>query len=194
MRFAARRLPFGWLLALALLACTPPPPAYKGTDVTGVDWGGDIALPAHTGKRVSTADFRGRVLILFFGYSRCPDICGPTLAKLAGLRRALGADGDLIQVFFVTIDPAHDGVRRLASFVPKFDPAFLGLTGTPEEIAAAAGEYKVAAMPMPEHGSIGHSGTVFVKDGAGRLRLLWQNETPVADMEHDVRLLLRSHG
>ncbi len=182
------------LVFVLLLACTPPKPAFKGTDVTGVEWGGDVALQAHTGKRVSTAAFRGKLLLLFFGYSRCPDICGPTLAKLAGLRRALGAEAERVQVLFITVDPAHDTAEKLADFVPKFDPSFLGLTGTPEEIAAAAREYKVGVMPADAHAAmqLNHSGTVFVKDAAGKLRLLWKNDTTVTDMEHDLRLLLRS--
>lgn len=193
MRFHRRILSF-IILAAALAACTPTP-TYKGTDVTGIDWGGEVALQAHTGKRISTADFRDKVVVLFFGYSHCPDICGPTLAKLAGLRKALGPTGEQVQVFFVTVDPMHDTAEQLAGFVPQFDPTFIGLTGEPDEVAAVARDYKVAAVPSTVAGSAGvqmdHTGTVFVKDGAGKMRLLWKNETSVAEMEHDVRLLLR---
>src|SRR5690606_9988728 len=188
-----------------------PAPTFKGADVTGADWGGDLTLQAHTGKRVSTADFRGRVLVVFFGYVNCPDICGPTLAKLAGLRGALGPDADRLQVVFVTVDPARDGPAELAQFLSKFDATFVGLSGPAEEIVAAAREYRVVMSPAPvSHGHadhahhapdagrplvpIDHSGTMFVKDPAGKLRLLWKSDTPVADMVHDIRLLLEPAG
>ena len=189
------RFPLALLLLLAAAACTPAKPTFKGSDITGVEWGGDVELDAHTGKRISTADFRGKLVVVFFGYTHCPDICAPTLAKLAGLRKSLGSDAERVQVFFITVDPAHDTVPQLADFVPKFDPSFIGLTGKPDEIAAAVREYKVVAVPQGAAGStsvpIDHSGTVFVKDGAGAMRLLWRSDTSVADMEHDVRLLLK---
>jgi len=133
--------------ALSLLACTPGKPTFKGSDVKGIDWGGDITLTAHTGKRVSTADYRGKMLFLFFGFTNCPDICSPTLAKLAALRKALGVDAEQVQVIFVTVDPVHDTPKQLAEFLPKFDPTFIGLTGTADELAGAAREYKVIAVP-----------------------------------------------
>lgn len=162
-----------------------------------------MTLQAHTGDRVSTDDLRGKLVILFFGFTHCPDICSPTLAKLAALRKALEVESDQVRVVFVTVDPARDTVEQLAGFLPKFDPSFIGLTGTPEEIAAAR-EYKVAYISTPRAGheghaerarpQIDHSGTMFVKDKAGNLRLLWRNEISVADMAEDVRLLLKLSG
>jgi protein SCO1 len=185
------RFLLGLFLLLVLGACTPEKPTFKGNDVTGIAWGGDVTLQAHTGKRVSTADYRGKTQILFFGYTHCPDICAPTLAKLAALRQALNADAERVQVLFVTVDPAHDTPEQLAGFVPKFDPSFIGLTGTPEEIAAAAREHKVAYIPGGNGPAmtIDHSGGMFVKDKNGKLRLLWKHDMTVADMEHDLRLL-----
>ena len=177
-------------LALAIPACTPPKPTFKGSDVTGVDWGGDIALTAHTGKRVSTADYRGKILVLFFGFTNCPDICSPTLAKLAALRKALGADAARVQVFFVTVDPANDTPQQLASFLPKFDPSFVGLTGTADEVTAAAREYKVVSAPSDSSGTrFDHSGSMMVKDKAGKMRLVWRKDLSVEDMAHDIKLL-----
>lgn len=188
----------GLFVLLALAACTPAKSTFKGMDVTGIEWGGEVALEGHTGKRVSTTAFRGKLLVLFFGYTHCPDICAPTLAKLAALHQALGPDGERVQVFFITVDPAHDTAPQLASFVPRFDPSFIGLTGKPDEIAAVARDYKIAAVPQPTAGAkpaqIDHSGTVFVKDAAGKMRLLWKSDISVSDMEHDVRLLLRMAG
>lgn len=186
---SCRTVPF-LLFSLAVAACTPPQPTFKGSDVTGADWGGDIALTAQTGKRVSTADHRGKILVIFFGFTNCPDICSPTLAKLAALRKALGPDARQVQVFFVTVDPAHDTPQRLASFLPKFDPTFVGLTGTADEVVAAEREYKVLATPAGASSErFDHSGSVMVKDKAGKLRLVWRNDLSVDDMAQDIRLL-----
>lgn len=195
-----------FFLVLLLAACSPAKPTFKGTDITGVEWGRDLTLQAHTGSRISTADFRGKLQVVFFGYTHCPDICSPTLAKLAAVRKALGPDAERVQVVFVTVDPANDTPQQMAAFLPKFDSSFVGLTGKPDEIAAAAKEYKIAYVPAApsahgSHGSHGashpqvdHSSGVLVKDQAGKLRLLWKNDMAVADMEHDVRLLLKGSG
>lgn len=178
------------LFALTVAACTSPPPTFKGSDVTGAEWGGDIILTAQTGKRVSTADYRGKTLVVFFGFTNCPDICSPTLAKLAALRKALGPDAAQVQVLFVTVDPTNDTPERLAGFLPKFDPTFVGLTGTADEVAAAEREYKVLATPAGSSGErFDHSGSMMVKDQTGKLRLVWRNDLSVGDMAHDVRLL-----
>ena len=181
--------------ALLLPACTERA-AFRGIDVGGVDWGGDFTLVSHEGRPVSTAAFRGKVLILFFGYTHCPDICGPTLAKLAALRKQLGPEAEWVQILFVTVDPERDTPDQLRRFVPRFDPGFIGLTGMPEQIAAVARDYKVGYTGNPAEPAapptIAHSGSIFVKDRGGSLRLLFRNETPVADMAHDVRLLLKS--
>lgn len=185
-------------MAAALGACTPQPPAFHGTDLSMVDWGKDVTLTAHTGERVSTAAFRGKVTVLFFGYTHCPDICAPTLSKLAAVRKALGNDADKVQVLFITVDPKHDTPAQLAAFVPKFDPSFIGLSGTPAEIGAVAAEYKVAYAPTPASMSqqvlIDHSGGMLVKDANGKLRLLFRNEMPVAEMTADLRQLLTVKG
>lgn len=199
--------PFRAALAALMLvfaaACSETEPAFKTTDVSQVSWGGDFALTAHTGKRVSTEEFRGKVILVFFGYTHCPDICAPTLTKLAAVRKSLGTDGKEVQVLFVTVDPKNDTAAQLAGFVPKFDPGFVGLTGKPQEIAAVAADHKVAFQPAPpahaahaEHArhvtaaTIAHSGGVFVKDRKGKLRLYMAEGTPVADMAHDIRRLL----
>ena len=100
-----------------------------------MEWGGDFELTVHTGERVRFSDSHGKVLILFFGFTRCPDICPPTLTKLALLKKRLGEDADRVQVLFVTVDPEFDTPKQLAAFVPKFDPSFIGLTGTAYEIS-----------------------------------------------------------
>lgn len=181
-------------LALFLAACTPASP-FKATDLGAVDWGGDFVLTAHTGSRVRVSDYRGKVVVMFFGYTHCPDICAPTLQKLALLMKRLGQDAGRVQVLFVTVDPRHDTPDRLAGYVPRFHPSFLGLTGTEQEIAAVAQDYKVAFQANPQsppgHTLIDHFGGMMVKDATGKLRLLFKNDMPVEDMEHDLRLLLK---
>ncbi len=173
---------------LSLIACTPQ--NYKGTDITGVDWGGDFELTAHTGQRLKTADLRGRVVVIFFGFSYCPDICSPTLTRLAQAMNLLGNDAGRVQVLFVTVDPKRDTPSQLAGFVPKFHSSFIGLTGTEAELAAVARAYRVIAMPGNGE-NIQHSDTVFVNDANGKLRLLFKDRITADDMAHDLKLLFK---
>lgn len=179
---------------LALTACSPSKPAFKGTDISSVEWGGDFTLTAHTGNRVRLSDYRGKVVVLFFGYTHCPDICAPTLTRLAAAMKQLGPDAARVQVLFVSVDPAHDSIAQLAAFVPKFHPDFIGLTGSAQEIGHVAQEYKVAYQLNPKSAAgqtlIDHSGGILVKDTTGKLRLLHRNEARAEDLTHDLRLLL----
>jgi protein SCO1/2 len=172
---------------LAAAACTQE--NFRGTDIGGVAWGGDFVLTAHTGRAVNTDSYRGKALVLFFGYTHCPDICAPTLIKLAQAQKQLGADAERVQVLFVTVDPRHDTAAALAKFVPAFHPSFIGLTGSEADIAAVAREHKVPFTPGAA--TVEHSGTMVVKDAHGKPRLLWRNETGVDDLVHDLRLLLK---
>ena len=182
-----------FLAALFIAACSPPTPTFKSTDISGVDWGsGDFELTAHTGQRMKAADFRGKVTVMFFGFTHCPDICSPTMAKLAVLMQRLGDDAKRVQVLFITVDPENDTVKQLAGFVPQFHPSFIGLTGTDKEIAAVASEYKVAYGKNPKNSTlVDHSAGILIKDTKGKLRLLVKNDVPVEDLEHDVRVLLK---
>jgi protein SCO1/2 len=189
---------FFFLLALLLVACSPPAPTFKSTDISGVEWGGDFTLTAHTSKPVKAADFNGKVVIMFFGYTHCPDICAPTLVKLDQVVKRLGEDAKNVQVLFITVDPEHDTVKQLAGFIPPFNPAFIGLTGSDKEIAAVASEYKVAygQNPQAKPGQIlvDHSTGILVKDKKGKLRLLVKNGVAVDDLESDIRVLLRERN
>ena len=182
------------IAALLVAACTQVP-TFKAMDVSGVEWGGDFTLTAHTGKPIKTSDFSGKVVVIFFGYTHCPDVCAPTLVKLDQVVKRLGEDAKNVQVLFITVDPVHDTVPQLAGFVPRFNPAFIGLTGSDKEIAAVAKDYKVAygANPQAQPGQIlvDHSTGILVKDKKGKPRLLVKNDVAVDDLEHDVRVLLR---
>jgi len=193
MRFKSLAL-CALLLAMSLAGCSPPEAPFKGSDLSGVDWGGDFELTAHTGKRARVSDYRGKVVVLFFGYTHCPDICAPTLNRLAQVMQRLGPDAARVQVLFVTVDPKHDTPAQLAGFVPKFHDSFVGLTGTEAEIAAVTRDYKVAFQADPKSGPdqplIAHFGGMMVKDATGKLRLMHKNDASVDDLAHDIRKLL----
>ena len=169
-------------------------PAFEAVDVTGVDWGKEFALTDHLGRRRTLADFRGKVVALYFGYTRCPDMCPTTMAKLAQAVRLLGREGEEVQGLFITVDPKRDTPDVLAQYVPSFHPAFIGLYGDRETIARTAKEFKVYfnAQPPNEYGSytVDHSGYLFVFDREGRLRLLIRPEAMPQSVAHDMRLLL----
>ena len=176
-------------LAFALTACSSEPPPFRSTALQGVKWGKDFELTAHTGQRLRSADYRGKVLVLFFGYTHCPDICAPALAKLAQLSKALGKDAGQVQVFFISVDPQHDTPDQLKKFLAGFDPAFIGLTGTADELGMVAADHMVF-FKQAKGGLVEHTGMLFVKDKKGRMRLLMKESSPLDDMLHDLRLLL----
>lgn len=188
------RLVAFFIAALFVTACSPAP-TFKSTDISGVDWGGDFTLTAHTGKPVKASEFNGKVVVMFFGYTHCPDVCAPTLTKLDQVMKRLGPAAGKVQVLFVTVDPRHDTVTQLAGFVPSFNPSFIGLTGNDKEIAAVATDYKVAygenSQAKPGQILVDHSTGILVKDKKGNVRLLVKNDVMPEDLEHDLRLLLK---
>lgn len=179
----------GVFVALIVVACAPEEPAFRGTDLSAVDWGGDHQLRAHTGVRMHLSDVNGKVAVLFFGYVHCPDICGPTLAKLAEARRMLGRDAGRVQIFFVSVDPARDTPAQIGEFLARFDSSFIGLTGTPAEIEEILRDYKISAAPSSA-GRIAHSGGVFIRDAEGKLRVYHNDTFAVADLVNDLRQLI----
>lgn len=168
---------------------------FEAVDITGVDWGKELDLTDFNGKRRRLADFRGKVVLLFFGYANCPDMCPTTLAKLGHGMRLLGADADGVQGLFVTVDPKRDTPQVLAQYVPAFHPAFLGLYGTEQQTASAAKEFKVyfQAQKPGDSGfyTVDHSGPVYALDRRGRLRLFIKPEMDVESMARDLRVLLK---
>lgn len=174
---------------MLLLACTDRAPPFRSTAIQGVEWGKDFTLTSQHGKPFDTASLHGRLQVLFFGFTHCPDICAPTLAKLAQVNKALGADRERVQVLFVSVDPEHDTPRQLAGFVPAFDPSFIGLTGSAGELMAVAREHKIYAEGS--EGGIAHSGNLLVKDGRGRVRLIIAESASVGDIVYDLQLLLK---
>ena len=184
------------LLAAALAACGGPgAPKFRGTDVTGADFGKALALTGHDGKPRTLADFRGKLVVLSFGYTHCPDICPTTLADTAAALKALGGDAARVQVLFVTVDPERDTSAVLAQYVPAFNPDFLGLTGDAASIERTAKEFKIfyekRAGSAPGAYTVDHSAQSYVLDTEGRLRLVERHERIAQDLAEDLRALLR---
>lgn len=167
---------------------------FEAVDITGVDWGRDFDLTDFNGKPRKLEDFRGKVVLLFFGYANCPDVCPTTLAKLGHVMRLLAAEADRVQGLFVTVDPKRDTPKVLAQYVPAFHPAFLGLYGTEQQTASAAKEFKVYFQAQKPGTSgfytVDHSGPVYALDRRGRLRLFIKPEMDAESMARDLRVLL----
>ncbi|MDR1969273.1 MAG: SCO family protein [Burkholderiaceae bacterium] len=174
-------------------ACTP---GFHGTDITGAGYGGDFHLTDFNGQPRALADFRGKVVALFFGYVLCPDACPTTMADLARVKEKLGADGDKLQVLFVSVDPERDKPEVLRAYMELFDPGFLGLyAGSPDKLAALAREFKVYYKKVegrtPGSYTVDHTAGNYIFDPQGRLRLYARYGMPVDDLAADVRRLLQ---
>lgn len=187
-----------WMVLLVgvLAACNPVAEAAKtvATDITGADFAQGLSLTDHTGKPRTLADFKGKAIILFFGYTHCPDVCPTTMADLKQAMKMLGSRADELQVLFVTLDPARDTQEVLAKFVPAFDERFIGLRGTEQEVAATAANFKVYAKKVESKGksdyTIDHSAGAYAFDKNGKIRLyLEYNERP-ADIANDIKTIL----
>ena len=181
------------LVAAWLGGCGADTPKFKLTDVTGAGFGKELNLTDHDGKPRTLADFRGKVVTVFFGFTHCPDACPTTLVELAQVVKELGRDGDKVQVLFVTVDPERDTPQVLKQYVPSFNPGFLGLYGDAGETARAAKEFKIyfQKQPVKDGGySVDHSAGTFILDREGRLRLFASYGTGAPALLHDIRILL----
>jgi protein SCO1/2 len=178
---------------LALSGCGERP-AFQNTDLTGLDYARDFQLTDHNGKPRSLADFKGKAVLVFFGYTQCPDVCPTTMAEMATVMQQLGKDADRLQVLFITVDPERDTQALLAKYVPAFDPRFLGLRGDAAATAKVTKEFKVFFQKVPgkEPGSytVDHTAGSYVFDPQGHIRLFVRNDQGPAPIVHDIKLLL----
>ncbi len=182
------------LLAGALVACGKDKPPFKSIDVTGADYAKDFQLTDHLGQPRKLADFRGRAVVVFFGFTQCPDVCPTALTELTQVKRELGADGAKVQGLFITVDPERDTPEVLKGYMALFDPGFLALHGTPAQIEATAKDFKVfykkVAGKTPTSYTMEHSAASFVYDTQGRLRLYVRPGSGPQVLLDDLRLLL----
>jgi protein SCO1/2 len=182
------------LLSLLLAACRPAPVVWRNTDLTGAGFARQFSLTDHNGQPRKLSDFHGKAVVLFFGYTACPDVCPTTLTRLAAVMKALGAEAEQVQVLFVTLDPERDSIARLKEFAPWFHPAFLGLRSDPGQLKEITEEFRIFSSRKPVDGALGyvidHSSGAYVYDPAGRLRLYVKDTVSVEDIAADLRQLL----
>jgi protein SCO1/2 len=184
------------VLGCLLLGCNKfnRAPQFQNTDLTGLDYAKDFALTDHNGKPRTLADFKGKVVVMFFGYTQCPDVCPTTMVEMANVIKELGPAGKDVQVLFVTIDPERDTQPLLAQYVPAFNPTFLGLYGDAAATARTAKEFKVyyAKVPgaTPSTYSMDHTAGSYVFDRNGKLRLFLRHGKGPAAIVPDLRQLL----
>lgn len=182
------------LATLWLAGCDSRKPAFRNTDVTGAEFGKGFELIDHTGKPRTLADYHGKVVTVFFGYTHCPDVCPTTLVEMAEVMKLLGEKSDRVQVLFVTVDPERDTQELLASYVPAFDPRFVGLYGDLDATTRVAKEFKVFYQKVPGSApgiyTVDHSAGSFVFDTRGRLRLFVKHGQGAEPLAQDLRRLI----
>ncbi len=180
--------------ALALTACSKDAPKFTGIDITGADYATGFALTDHNGQPRSLADFKGKVVMIFFGFTQCPDVCPTSMAEMAQVKQMLGADGDRLQGLFVSIDPERDTPEIMKAYMAAFDPSFLALYSKPDELPALAKSFKIYYKKVPgntpENYTMDHSAGSYIYDPQGRVRLYNRYGTGVQALADDVKLLL----
>jgi protein SCO1/2 len=177
-----------------LTACSP---RFHGADITGAQRAAAFPFPLTdmNGQPRTLADFKGKVVVLFFGYTQCPSVCPTTLSTMLQVKGLLGADGDKLQVLFVSVDPERDTPEALRAYMTAFDPGFLGLfAGSPEKLTELTREFNIYFKKIegqtPSSYTIDHSAFSYVYDPQGRLRLKSSYDTPASAVAEDIKLLL----
>jgi protein SCO1 len=179
------------------VACTEAKPAFAAIDVTGADYARDFALTDHNGQPRSLKDFAGKVVVMFFGYTQCPDVCPTSMAELAEVKKLLGPDGAKVQGLFVTVDPERDSPAVLKAYMENFDPGFLALIPRLEQLPALTKDFKIYYKKIDGKTAtsytMDHSAGSYVYDTQGRLRLFTRYGTGAKPLAQDIALLLK-HG
>lgn len=191
-----RRLWAAVVLGAGLLvsACSNDGPAFTGVDITGATYAQHFDLTDHNGQRRTLADFEGKAVVVFFGFTQCPDVCPTSMTELAQVKAALGADGDKLQGLFVTIDPERDTPQIMREYMSHFDPSFLALYADEGQLEQVAKDFKIYYKkvdgPTPTSYTMDHSAGSYVYDTKGRIRLYSRYGTPVEALTQDIRYLL----
>jgi protein SCO1/2 len=182
------------IFTLSLAACAPNKPAFKSIDLTGADYAKDFSLPDQFGKTRSIRDFSGKVVVVFFGFTQCADVCPTSMVEMAGIKKSLGADGDKLQAVFVSVDPERDTAEILKSYMGNFDPTFLALLPSAEQLPAVAKDFKMYYKKVDGRTatsySIDHSAGNYIYDPQGRLRLFSRYGNGAEGLTQDIKLLL----
>ena len=191
-----RRYFLSALAVLALAACSPDKPKFNAIDITGADYAKGFTLTDHNGQSRSLSDFKGKVVVLFFGYTQCPDVCPTSMVELAEVKRLMGADGDKLQGVFVTVDPVRDTAELLKAYMANFDPTFVAFIPTSEQLAVVAKDYKIYYKKVdgktPTSYTMDHSAGSYVYDTQGNLRLYSRYGVGAQVLAQDIQTLLKS--
>jgi protein SCO1/2 len=183
------------LAAAALVACSPGKPDFRSIDVTGADYARDFRLTDHNGQERSLADFRGKVVVVFFGFTQCPDVCPTAMAQLVEVKQMLGKDGDKLQALFITLDPERDSAEILKAYIANFDAGFLGLRPSLEQLPELTRHFKIFYKKnegkTPTSYTLDHSAGSYVFDTQGRVRLYVRQNMSAAAITEDLKILLR---
>lgn len=194
-RRSAMRVGLVGVAALLMAACKPTTLSFSSVDVTGADYGKGFALSDHNGQERHLTDFAGKVVVLFFGYTQCPDVCPATMIELAQVKKLLGADGERLQALFVTLDPERDTPELLKAYMVNFDPMFLALRPTPEQLPALAKEFKIyykkVAGKSAQSYTMDHSAGSYIFDTKGQMRLFTRYGSGAQVLAADIALLLK---
>jgi protein SCO1/2 len=184
------------VIGVCLLAagCGGDAPKFSGIDLTGADWGRDFSLQDPDGRTRTLADFRGKYVLVFFGFVLCPDVCPTALVRAAEMKKKLGADGAKVQVILVTVDPERDTAALMREYATAFDPDFLGLRTDVEGTRRVAAEFKVFYEKVPTGSSytVNHSAMTYVFDSRGRLRLGLKHTQSADEFAADLRQLMKT--
>ena len=179
--------------ALTLTACSPPPPPFNASEVSGIAYGKDIGIADTSGQIRRIEDFKDQVTLVFFGFTRCPDVCPSTLMRLRQVRDALGEDASKLQVLLVSVDPERDTPDRLDAYVKNFDPSFIGLRPEPTELEKVVKAFHAIAVKVPtadgKDYTVDHSATIYVYDRRNQLRLIAQPDIAIDAFAADLRRL-----
>ena len=183
------------IFTVFLAACSPDKPQFKSIDLTGADYAKDFALPDQNGKARSIKDFAGKVVVVFFGFTQCPDVCPTSMLELAGIKKSLGPDGSKLQVVFISVDPERDTPEILKAYMGNFDPTFLALRPSMEQLPVLAKDFKIYYKKVEGRTassySMDHSAGNYIYDTQGRLRLYNRYGTGADGLTQDIRLLLK---
>jgi protein SCO1/2 len=182
--------------ALSMLAaCGQDKPAFKGVDITGADYAKGWALTDQHGQLRTLKDFAGKVVVVFFGYTQCPDVCPTSMQELAQVKQLLGPDGDKLQGVFITIDPERDTAELLKAYMANFDPTFIALRATPEQLSAVAKDFKIYYKKVEGKSAtsytMDHSAGSYTFDPQGRVRLYNRYGSGAPALAEDVKILLK---
>lgn len=182
--------------AILLAACSPEPLEFHGSDISGTGLGSDMAIPDTSGQLRTIKDYRGKVVVVFFGFTQCPDVCPTALAELAHTMDLLEEDADDVQVLLISVDPERDTPEILSQYMASFNPSFVGLRGDEQQLNQAAQSFKAyyakAPGPNPDDYTMDHSASFYVFDKKGEVRILLSGDSPAEEIADDIRLLLKS--